>query len=109
MENNKKSTLEDVRKKLQGQQKTVKSGKKEVIPNTSQESKLLSYLKECNEEDFVCKNVAYIDEDIHDIATRLKKKTGMKIGHFLSFLAKDFFEKHKGEINEILNSNKYLK
>ena len=109
MENNKKSTLEDVRKKLQGQQKTVKSGKKEVIPNTSQESKLLSYLKEVNDQDFTCKSVAYIDNDIHDIATRLKKQTGMKIGHFLSFLAKDFFEKHKGEINETLNSNKYLK
>lgn len=106
MQKEKKSTLEQVRKELQKKKEGTKL--QEETPTSSTESDFKTYLDKSRETDFDCKSVTYIDTDVHDIFSRLKTHTGVKIGQLLSQLGKDFIENNKAEIKKIL-SNKYLK
>ena len=62
-----------------------------------------------NSQQFNLESVCYIDSDIHEILTRLKKKKKLKIGSFLSFLAANYIKENQQEIKEALsNNNQYL-
>lgn len=62
-----------------------------------------------NSQEFNLESVCYIDSDIHEILTRLKKKKKLKIGSFLSFLAATYIKENQEEINKALsNNNQYL-
>lgn len=62
-----------------------------------------------NSQQFNLESVCYIDSDIHEILTRLKKKKKLKIGSFLSFLAANYIKENHQEIKEALsNNNQYL-
>lgn len=77
---------------------------KNEIDNSLNEMVALS-----NSQRFNLESVCYIDSDIHEILTRLKKKKKLKIGSFLSFLAASYIKENQKEIKKaISNRNQYL-
>lgn len=80
-----------------------------IFPKNEIEGSLNEMVALSNSQQFNLKSVCYIDSDIHEILTRLKKKKKLKIGSFLSFLAANYIKENQQEIKKVLsNNNQYL-
>ncbi len=72
-------------------------------------SPMATYLECVGEEEFDKTNVVYIDKDVHEVISLLKRHKKFSIGNLFSMLGKEFIEKHDSEIKDsISNTNKYL-
>ncbi len=80
-----------------------------LLPKNEIEGSLNEMVALSNSQQFNLESVCYIDSDIHEILTRLKKKKKLKIGSFLSFLAANYIKENQKEIKEALSiNNQYL-
>ena len=74
-------------------------------------SKFLEIVNEINAKDqYQIDKFIYVDSDIHEVFTKLKMHTKLKISYLASYLLEDFIMKHKDSIKEIISQkqNKFL-
>ncbi len=74
-------------------------------------TKFLAFINEVNKMDqYGAEAIIYIDQDIHEIFTKLKYASKIKISHLVSFLLENFIVENLDAISEIINkkSNKFL-
>lgn len=105
MNNNKSSSnLSKIIGSIKGENSHFSSPSKHEVDNNIDRLVAVS-----NSQQFCLESVCYIDSDIHEVLTRLKKKKKLKIGSFLSFLAANYIKENQDEINKVLtNNNQYL-
>lgn len=101
-----RKSISDVRKGLE--QRKKKATKVDSVPNPNRSRRLENVLKDSKDLEFNCTSVCRIDDDLHDIFTRLKNKKGVRIGRVISVILKDFIEDNADQIKKILQENKYL-
>lgn len=80
------------------------------IPNSiPSDSPMSAYLKGVSEENFQKTSVVYIDQEVHEVISLLKRSKKFSMGNLFSMLGKEFIEKYDSEIKDsIANNNKYL-
>ena len=74
-------------------------------------TKFLEFINKVNKMDqYGADAIVYIDQDIHEIFTKLKYASKIKISHLASFLLENFIRENNEAILEIINkkSNKFL-
>ena len=79
--------------------------------NLSDTTKFLDFINKVNKMDqYGADSIVYIDQDIHEIFTKLKYASKIKISHLASFLLENFIKENIEAISEIINkkSNKFL-
>jgi len=101
-----RKSISDVRKGLE--QRKKKATKEDSVPNPDRSRRLENVLEDSKNLEFNCTSVCRIDDDLHDIFTRLKNKKGVRIGRVISVVLKDFIEDNADSIKKILQENKYL-
>ena len=104
MSNEKKLSIKERAKALQMGNSPTKEAQNTT--KNIKKSTLLEYFEYSKSLEFECNSVTHIDNDAHDILSRLKKKEGIKIGSLVSALIKDFFEANERELKELLKPNK---
>ena len=68
-------------------------------------------ISEVNEkEGFDTNACVYIDSEIHDVLRRLKARTKLRIGPFISWMLEGFIQEHKEEIAGLLKptANRFI-
>ena len=107
MDNAKEKTYPDRSKGDYGKN-TVQISHEAKANSTSQ---FLEIVNEINAKDqYQIKKFIYVDSDIHEVFTKLKMHTKLKLSHLASYLLEDFIIKHKDSIKEIISQkqNKFL-
>ena len=79
--------------------------------NGNSMSQFLEIVNEINAKDqYQIDKFIYVDSDIHEVFTKLKMHTKLKLSYLASYLLEDFIMKHKDSIKEIISQkqNKFL-
>ena len=79
--------------------------------NGNSMSQFLEIVNEINAKDqYQIDKFIYVDSDIHEVFTKLKMHTKLKLSYLASYLLEDFIMKHKNSIKEIISQkqNKFL-
>ena len=74
-------------------------------------SQFLEIVNEINAKDqYQIDKFIYVDSDIHEVFSKLKMHTKLKLSYLASYLLEDFIIKHKDSIKEIISQkqNKFL-
>lgn len=105
-----KTSILEARKKIEGNSSSFLKPalNRPKSENNSDRKDLNELFKDARKLDFSCESVCRIDIDIHDIISRLKNRTGAKMGPLISAMLKECIDSHKDEIRSLLNDNKYL-
>lgn len=88
-----------------------KPGKKVEKKAEKTFSGLKQEFENANATDYDLSGVVHIDRDIHEVLTKLKSATGLKIGRYISYKLEYVIRENLEEISEMLNSsnkNKFL-
>jgi len=107
MDNPKEKTYPDRSKQDSG--KNTEQISHEAKANST--SHFLEIVNEINAKDqYQIEKFIYVDSDIHEVFTKLKMHTKLKLSHLASYLLEDFIIKHKESIKEIISQkrNKFL-
>jgi len=84
---------------------------KELGNRSEPAEKLIDIVNKVNAMDhYKIDRFIYVDADIHEVFTKLKSQTKLKISHLASYLLEEFIHQHKEAIIEIANkrNNKFL-
>lgn len=87
------------------------NSKSSVANSLNSTDKFLALINGVNKMDqYGADSIIYIDQDIHEIFTKLKYASKIKISHLASFLLENFIRENIDAISEIINkkSNKFL-
>ena len=74
-------------------------------------SQFLEIVRKINSKDqYQIDKFIYVDSDIHEVFTKLKMHTKLRLSYLASYLLEDFIIKHKDSIKEIISQkqNKFL-
>ena len=107
MDNPKEETYPDRSKKKYGNKPDQNSQNN----NGKSTSQFLEIVQEVNAKNqYKIDKFIYVDSDIHEVLTKLKMHTKLRLSHLASYLLEDFIIVHKDSIKEILSrkQNKFL-
>ena len=107
MDNPKEETYPD-RSKKKNENKPDQNSQNNNGKSTSQ---FLEIVQEINAKNqYKIDKFIYVDSDIHEVFTKLKMHTKLRLSYLASYLLEDFIIKHKDSIKEIFaqKQNKFL-
>ncbi len=107
--------VNDPNKKMYGDRSLGESMKnqaqKSYEANRKSTSRFLEIVRDINAKDqYQIDKFIYVDSDIHEVFTKLKTHTKLKLSYLASHLLEEFFIEHKDSIKEIISQkqNKFL-
>ena len=116
-----KDKSEPGKKKVDGSDIDLYLDRSKITAIETQENATLSELKSGNsfieiinkinaKDQYNIDKFIYVDSDIHEVFTKLKLHTKLKLSTLVSHLLEEFFMEHKESIKEILSQkqNKFL-
>lgn len=105
LENKKEHAKEGIKKEAPKGGKGASSDKKVQKRDKSPTTLLEEFEISNQRNDYNLTKAVHIDEDVHEVFTKLKAASKLRIGKYLSYKMEMLILEHQKEILEIINSN----